>query len=63
MDIITTESLTKIFDKFIEHHNWNLNKVRILTAIVFLNNAPLHHTEYAKFLFYLGKYLLWRELN
>lgn len=37
-------------------------KIERLTALVFINNAPLHHDGYSNFLFYLGKYLLWKHL-
>jgi choline kinase len=53
----------KLLDGFILSYGYDLKKIKLLTALVFLNNAPLHHEEYAKFLFYLGKYLLWKEIH
>jgi len=53
----------QILRRFVEEHGFSWQKVRILTAIVFLNCAPLHEETYGKFLFHLGKYLLWQELN
>lgn len=42
---------------------YDLKKVYILTSLIFINIAPLHHDPYGKFLFYLGKYMLHGELN
>lgn len=39
------------------------DKVELLTSLIFLNIAPLHHTPYNHLLFYLGKYMLWRLIN
>jgi NDP-sugar pyrophosphorylase family protein len=52
-----------VLDVFIINNGYDLNKVKLLTAIVFLNNAPLHEDRYARFLFYLGKYLLWQLVS
>lgn len=53
----------KDFFKFIEVSGYNPSKVRLLTALIFLNIAPLHHYPYSKLLFYLGKSMLNEELN
>lgn len=53
----------KIFEEFLEEKGYDLKKVKLLTALQFLNIATLHHTPYDKFLYYLGKYNLYRELN
>lgn len=42
-------------------NNWST--VNLLTALIFLNNAPLHHAPYNDLLFYLGKYRLWQILQ
>ena len=55
----------------IENHfnNWcikkgySLTKVRILTAIIFLNIAALHHYPYSLLLYALGKDMLNKELD
>ena len=52
-----------IFERFIQEKGYDLNKVKILTALTFLNIAPLHHTPYNDFLYYLGKHTLFKELN
>jgi thiamine kinase-like enzyme len=52
-----------IFEKFVKDNGYDLDKLRILSALTFLNIAPLHHTPYKQFLYYLGKYTLFKELN
>lgn len=49
----------KIFDDFVEYElNLNLRKVNILTSLIYLNVAVLHHYPYNNFLFCLGKTML-----
>jgi hypothetical protein len=43
------------FHKFIVDKGLDLNKVKILTSIIWLNMAPLHEPKLGQFLFYLGK--------
>ena len=51
------------FYSWLEANGYNVQKVKILTALVFLNIATLHHKPYDKFLFYLGKSMLNKTLN
>jgi len=46
------------FDKFINEKKLNLNKIKILTSLIWINMSPLHEYEISKFLFYFGKYNL-----
>lgn len=70
-DMITYDFLLKnnlveykdLFEKFIIDNNYDLDKVKILSALTFLNISPLHHSPYDKFLYYLGKYSLFKELD
>jgi hypothetical protein len=56
--------MIKIFNNFCVSHGFDINRVNIITALVFLNIAVLHQPdEYAMFLFYLGKDLLNKALN
>ena len=43
--------------------NYDFSKVRILTALIYLNIAPLHHKPYNNLLFALGKQMLYREIK
>ena len=46
------------FENWVKHNNYDLDKVRIITALIFINISPLHHNPYSVFLFKLGKLLL-----
>lgn len=48
----------KIFLNFLSDNNYDVKKVKVLTALVYLNAAPLHHHPYDKFLYYFGKQML-----
>lgn len=45
-----------------EKHDFDFSKVRILTALIYLNIAALHHYPYSLMLFALGKHLLNHEI-
>ena len=49
------------FDKFVINNNLNLKKIKILTALIWLNMSPLHEYPLNEFLFYFGKYNLFLE--
>ena len=56
----------KIFQKYfnwLSDNNYDLNKVHLITALIFINIATLHHHPYDKFLFSLGKLYLNNILN
>lgn len=48
----------KIFIDWLNFNNFDIDKVKILTALIFLNIAALHHYPYCHFLYYLGKTML-----
>jgi hypothetical protein len=43
------------YNKFIKEQNYDQKKIEILTAIIWLNMAPLYSGNLSKFLFYFGK--------
>ncbi len=51
------------FDGFIINNGWDLKRVRILTGLIYLNIAPLHHHPYSELLYYYGLRFLNRALN
>jgi len=51
----------KTLNDFVISQGLNEKKVKILTALVFINCAPLHHQPYSNLLFYLGKYELYNQ--
>lgn len=66
IDINRKQSLVecqKIFDSFVVANWFNMKKIKILTAIIWLNMSPLHHHPFDKFLFYFWKLNLWRAIN
>jgi hypothetical protein len=46
------------FSKWLTENEFDVNKVYLLTSLIFLNIAPLHHHPYNKLLFALGKKML-----
>lgn len=64
--ILTNSKLNecqKVLHQFIIDKGFDLNKVEVLTSIIWLNMAPLHEYPLNKFLFYFGKYTLNQKLN
>ena len=53
----------ELFESFLQREGYDLGKLKILTPLIFLNISPLHHYPYNEFLYYLGKYTLFRELE
>jgi NDP-sugar pyrophosphorylase family protein len=41
----------------------DIDKIKILTSLIWLNMSPLHTYPLNNFLYYFGKYSLWRELK
>ena len=52
-----------ILKEFVEHNEYNWKKVCVLTALIYLNIAPLHHYPYSHLLYYLGKTMLYDILK
>jgi choline kinase len=56
-------------DMSIELHNWvneqgfNFQKISVLTSLIWLNMAPLHHHPFDIFLFNYGKYNLFKSVQ
>lgn len=50
------------FNNFLIENNFDIKKVKILTALIWLNMAPLHHYPFNIFLFYFGKYHLYKAI-
>lgn len=66
VDIHRRENLVEcqnVLHSFIVQKWFDLKKVKVLSAIIWLNMSPLHHHPFDKFLFYFGKYKLWQTLQ
>ena len=53
----------KYLENWIQKNNYDLKKVKIICALIFLNIAALHHYPYSLFLYALGKDMLNSQLN
>ena len=65
-DVLRKENLIqcqKILFEFLRKNKYDEKKVKILTALIWLNMSPLHHHPFDLFLFYFGKLNLWREIK
>ena len=51
-----------VYEKWIVDSGYNLNKVKTITSLIFLNMAPLHEKEFGDLLFFKSKQML-QELN
>ena len=64
-DILRSDILTncrEILHVWIIENNLDIKKVNLLTAIIWLNMAPLHDYKIGQFLFYFGKLNLYKSL-
>ena len=59
----TSYKSEEILMSFLKKNKFSISKVKILTALIFLNIASLHHQPYSIFLYFLGKDMLNRTLN
>ena len=65
-DILISNKLVqcqKILKQYVLDNNLNWNKINILTALIWLNMSPLHDYHFGQFLFYFGKYNLYKALK
>lgn len=65
-DVLRKDNLVEcqkaLFD-FVGKQGYDARKVRMLSGIIWLNMAPLHHHPFNTFLYYFGKLHLWRAIN
>ena len=57
------ELYTAILREFMEQAGFDFRKTRLLSALVYLNMAPLHKAPFSRLLFHLGKAKLEKELQ
>jgi choline kinase len=51
------------YEKFLVENGFDLRKVKILTSLIFLNMAPLHHAPFDIMLYCLGRSMLHKVLR
>ena len=56
-------SCEEYFYQWLEKKGYDKKKVKILTALIFLNIAPLHHKPYCYALYALGKDMLFKVVD
>ena len=64
-DILRSDNLSncrEIFHDWLIKNSFDIVKVNTLTAIIWLNMAPLHDYKMGQFLFYFGKLNLYKNL-
>ena len=52
-----------MFFEYLNSKELDVNKVKLLRSIIWLNMSPLHHHPFDLFLYYFGKYSLFNQLN
>jgi len=52
-----------IYWQWLDKNGYDVEKVQILRALIWLNMSPLHHNPFDLFLFYMGKLELTKVLN
>lgn len=51
------------YELFLTRNNFDLTKVKTLTALIFLNMSPLHHDPFDQMLYFMGKNMLNKILS
>jgi NDP-sugar pyrophosphorylase family protein len=59
----TLRECQEVLHQFVIKNGYDLNKVKVLTALIWINMAPLHEYPFNKFLFHFGKYHLYKALK
>jgi NDP-sugar pyrophosphorylase family protein len=60
---ISTSKFEKIFYDYLISNDLNIKKIKILTGLIFLNMAPLHHKPFNFILFALGMQTIHENIN
>ena len=66
VDVLRPSTLVEcqeVFSDFLKREGYDRGKVEMLTALIWLNMASLHHHPFNLFLYYFGKLHLWRALQ
>lgn len=51
------------YEEFLIENNFDLKKIKTLTALIFLNMSPLHHQPFDLMLYHLGRTMLHKALK
>lgn len=58
-----SDTYLKILSKFIEEQGYELDRVRLIVALIYLNMSPLHHYPFDKLLYSLGRQMLHEQIQ
>ena len=58
----TLIEIREAFEDFVISYGYDLQKIKIITGIIYLNMSPLHNDPFDHLLFFLGKSMIDREL-
>jgi NDP-sugar pyrophosphorylase family protein len=58
-----TNSYRVLYNNFLTENRFDLRKVKLLVALIYLNMAPLHNYPFDKLLHAFGRQLLFREVS
>ena len=53
----------RLFEIFLKQNDYDINHVRLMSALIFLNIASLHHNPYDRFIFNYGRLTLHKVLS
>lgn len=53
----------ELYEEFLKEEGFDLVKIKLLTALIFLNMAPLHHEPFDGMLYHLGRRMLHKSLQ
>ncbi len=57
-----TDNYLRLLSEYVQEKGYDLIRVRILVALIYLNMSPLHHYPFDKMLYSLGRDLLYKEI-
>ena len=66
LDVFRKNSLVeceKFYFKWLEENRFDIKRVKLLRAIIWINMSPLHHKPFDEFLYYFGKLNLFNALK
>ena len=53
----------EVFEKFVVSKGYSLDKIKLITSLIFLNMSPLHNDPFDHLLYFLGKNMLFKQLK
>ena len=51
------------YELFLEKNDFDIKKIKLIAALIFLNMSPLHHDPFDLMLYYMGKSMLYKLLK